>query len=128
MIVRKHQDVVGTNRDVRQTNWNSVRLLLKSDGMGFSLHDTVLYAGTETQMCYRNHVEAVYCIEGEGTLVDISNDKTHPISPGTMYALDGHEEHILKAQSQLRMICVFNPPVTGDEVHDESGAYPLVEE
>jgi hypothetical protein len=23
---------------------------------------------------------------------------------------------------------VFNPPVSGDEVHDETGAYPLVEE
>jgi len=25
------------------------------------------------------------------------------------------------------MLCVFNPPVTGREVHDENGVYPLVE-
>jgi L-ectoine synthase len=25
---------------------------------------------------------------------------------------------------QLRMFCVFNPPVSGQEVHDETGAYP----
>jgi len=25
-------------------------------------------------------------------------------------------------------MCVFNPPVTGREVHDENGVYPLVEE
>jgi L-ectoine synthase len=27
----------------------------------------------------------------------------------------------------MRMLCVFNPPVTGREVHDENGVYPLVE-
>jgi L-ectoine synthase len=25
-------------------------------------------------------------------------------------------------------VCVFNPPLTGREVHDENGVYPLVEE
>jgi L-ectoine synthase len=24
----------------------------------------------------------------------------------------------------MKMACVFNPPLTGQEVHDESGAYP----
>ncbi|MGZ4575073.1 MAG: ectoine synthase, partial [Mycobacteriaceae bacterium] len=26
----------------------------------------------------------------------------------------------------MRMLCVFNPPVTGREVHDENGVYPLI--
>jgi L-ectoine synthase len=26
------------------------------------------------------------------------------------------------------MICVFNPPLTGEEIHDEDGAYPLIQE
>jgi len=26
------------------------------------------------------------------------------------------------------MVCVFNPPVTGREVHDENGVYPLLTE
>jgi L-ectoine synthase len=26
------------------------------------------------------------------------------------------------------MACVFNPPVTGREVHDENGVYPLLTE
>jgi len=25
-------------------------------------------------------------------------------------------------------VCVFNPPLTGQEVHDESGVYPLLTE
>ena len=28
----------------------------------------------------------------------------------------------------MTMACTFNPPVTGQEVHDESGAYPLLED
>ena len=47
-----------------------------------------------------------------------------PISPGMMYALDKNDRHLLRAKSQLRMVCVFNPPVTGQEVHDENGVYP----
>jgi L-ectoine synthase len=28
----------------------------------------------------------------------------------------------------MRTVCVFNPPVTGREVHDENGVYPLIRE
>jgi L-ectoine synthase len=28
----------------------------------------------------------------------------------------------------MRTVCVFNPPVTGREVHDEDGVYPLIVE
>ena len=44
-----------------------------------------------------------------------------------MYLLDGHERHRVETRTRMRMLCVFNPPVTGQEVHDENGVYPLVE-
>lgn len=128
MIVRRLSDIEGTERDINAPTWNSRRLLLKREGMGFSLHDTVIHAGTETNIWYQNHLEAVYCIEGEGSIEDLDNDKVHEIVAGTMYALDGHEKHILRARTRMRMICVFNPPITGAEVHDENGVYPLVTE
>jgi L-ectoine synthase len=28
----------------------------------------------------------------------------------------------------MTMACVFNPPLNGKEVHDDSGAYPLIAE
>jgi L-ectoine synthase len=43
-----------------------------------------------------------------------------------MYALNGNERHYLRARKDMRLICVFNPPLTGAEVHDEDGAYPLL--
>lgn len=126
MIVRQLEDLKGSERCVSDTNWTSHRLLLESDGMGFSLHDTILHAGTVTKMWYRNHVEAVYCVEGEGELLDLATEVVHPIAPGTMYALNANDRHELRAKTQLRMICVFNPALLGPETHDADGAYPLL--
>lgn len=128
MIVKTLDEILGTDADVRGPTFASRRFLLKKDGMGFSLHDTVLYAGTETLIWYKNHLEAVYCIEGEGELEVLPDGPTYQIKPGTMYALNGHEKHHLRAFKDLRVVCVFNPPLTGQEVHDEEGTYPLLEE
>lgn len=126
MIVRTLQDIVGTERDVDGGNWSSRRLSLADDGMGFSMHDTVLRAGTETHMWYKNHLEGVYCIEGKATLEDKATGEIHEIGPGTIYLLNDHDRHVLRVEEDLRVICTFNPPVTGQEVHDEDGAYPLL--
>lgn len=128
MKIRRLEDVENTDADVRAETWKSRRLLLAGDGMGFSVHDTVLYAGTETHMHYQNHLEAVYCIEGEAEIEDLATGERHRIVPGTLYALDDHDRHVLRVVEQFRAVCVFNPPITGREVHDENGAYPLVTE
>ena len=128
MIVKRLNEIVGTDNDVKAENgnWASRRFLLKKDGMGFSFHDTTIFAGTETYIWYKNHLEAVYCVAGEGEIEDLETGITHPISDGTMYALNGNERHYLRASKDMRLICVFNPPLTGAEVHDENGAYPLL--
>lgn len=128
MIVRTLAEVEGTDRDVEAKTWTSRRLLLAKDGLGFSLHDTCIHAGTVTDMWYRNHVEAVYCIEGTGELVDRETGQRHELAPGVLYVLDGNERHTVRAETDLRMVCVFDPPVTGREVHDADGAYPLLTE
>jgi len=128
VIVRSLDDVVGSERDVGAPTWRSRRLLLARDGVSFSLHDTVLHAGTTTEMWYRHHVEAVYCVGGEGLLEDLESGERHPLGPGTLYVLDGHERHRVTATTDLRMVCVFDPPCTGREVHDADGAYPLLTE
>ncbi len=130
MIIRKLDEINGSDRDVtaENGNWRSRRLLLAKDGMGFSMHDTLIYGGTETYIHYANHLEAVYCIEGEGEIEDLDAGVTTQLEAGTLYALNGHERHYLRARETMRMVCVFNPPVTGREVHDENGVYPLLTE
>lgn len=127
MIVSKIDDINDTEREVfaPNGNWVSRRLLLKEDNMGFSFHETVIFKGTETRIWYKNHLEAVYCVEGEGEVETIPEGEVYPIRPGTLYALDKHDQHYLRALgSDLRLLCVFNPPLVGDEVHDEDGSYP----
>jgi L-ectoine synthase len=128
VIVRNVTDLEGTDRVTHADTWTSHRLLLARDGTSFSFHDTTLRAGTETRMWYRYHVEAVYCVGGEGELEDLETGTRYPIADGTMYCLDGNERHVLRAHTDLRMICVFDPPVTGQETHDDDGAYPLLAE
>jgi len=125
MIIRKLGDVKDTPRHIHSGNWDSVRMLLESDGMGFSFHITTLYKGTETHMWYKNHFESVYCISGKAEITDKGTGQTHVIEPGTMYALNDHDQHVLKVIEDFQVACVFNPPLKGTEVHDADGAYGL---
>ncbi|MDA8351665.1 MAG: ectoine synthase [Firmicutes bacterium] len=127
MIVKHLEDLMGTEDVVKGETWESRRFLLKKDNVGFSLNDTIIHAGTVSEFWYKNHIEAVYCIEGEGKLEDLDNDKVYTLKPGTLYTLNGHEKHRVTATTKLRMVCVFNPPLTGQETHDEEGAYPLLD-
>jgi L-ectoine synthase len=125
MIVRTLKDARSTSRRVVTDNWESVRLLLKSDGMGFSFHITTIYPGKVNEMWYQNHLEAVFCLSGRGKLKDKASGKEHTIEPGVIYALDKNDQHVLTASEALTLACVFNPPLNGKEVHNEDGAYEL---
>ncbi len=127
MIIRR-LDELPPERTVSGETWVSRRLLLRGEGMGFSLHDTVIKAGTRTEMHYANHLEAVYCIEGEGTVELVPSGERFEISAGTVYALNDHDKHVLVARTEMRMVCVFNPPLAGSETHDADGVYPLIED
>lgn len=98
MIVRSVDDIRGTPQEVAAPNWVSRRLLLARDGMGFSFHETTIFAGTETHIHYRNHLEAVFCVAGEGEIETVADGRKHAIRPGVMYALDRHDEHYLRAR------------------------------
>jgi len=128
MIVRKVSDIIGTERDVVTPNWSSRRLLLKTDGMGFSLHETTVLPGTQTYIYYKHHLEAVFCVEGEGEIELVPQGTVFRIEPGVIYALNQHDKHYLRAKTRMRLMCVFYPPLTGKEVHDAEGVYPLVAE
>lgn len=123
MILRDLATARQGDRLVHSNGWDSTRLLLASDGMGFSFHVTRIHAGTEHFFHYKYHFESVYCLSGEGEVEDLSTGEVHQIRPGVMYALDKHDRHRLKAYSEMVMACCFNPPVTGRETHRSDGSY-----
>ena len=132
MLIRSLQQTRASDHNVTSDGWESARLLLKDDGMGFSMHVTTLHAGSELKMHYQNHLEAVLVLKGTGTIEDLGTGETHQLKPGILYALNEHDRHIVRPETDILTVCVFNPPVTGREVHDENGAYPadpdLIEE
>ncbi|MFA5606174.1 MAG: ectoine synthase [Leucobacter sp.] len=128
MIVRTIDEITDTDADIRTENWRSKRIILAKEGAGFSVHETTLYAGTESEFCYENHIEAVFVVEGEGEIEDLATGEVHQLRPGSLYLLNDHDRHRVRPRTDIRTVCVFNPPVTGREVHDENGVYPLVVE
>ena len=128
MIIRKLKEIRAGDHNVKSDGWESARLLLADDGMGFSFHVTRMYAGTELKFHYKHHLEAVMVLKGTGTLEDLDSGETHELRPGVLYALDKHNRHIVRPETDILTACVFNPPVTGREVHDETGAYPAAED
>lgn len=127
MIVRTLEEAEQTSRRIVSPdgNWESTRLLLKEDQMGFSFHITTIYAGADFQMHYQNHLESVYCVSGKGEVETLADGRKYPIKPGTLYNLNQHDRHTLRAFTELKLACVFNPPLNGTETHNTEGAYEL---
>jgi L-ectoine synthase len=114
MIIRDLENVT----TVDWGNGLSRRFLVQADGVGYTITDTTVRAGTKSRLEYRNHLEACYCIGGSGEVIELDGT-VHPITPGRMYALDRHDAHFLVAaeHEDLRLVCVFTPALRGDEVH-----------
>ncbi|GAA1427778.1 ectoine synthase [Streptomyces thermospinosisporus] len=119
MIVRKLDEVTC----VDWGNGLSRRFLTEADGVGYTVTDTIVRAGTKSRLEYRNHLESCYCIAGSGEVVD-TDGTVHQVTPGTLYALDQNDPHWLVAhpEEDLRLVCVFSPALRGDERHDLDSA------
>jgi L-ectoine synthase len=119
MFVRSLSDVEKTQFFVEWGAGTSHRLLTEKDGMGFTVCHTVVRAGTESLLHYRNHLEACYCIAGEGEVEDMDGN-VYPIRPGDIYVLDQNDRHYLRGgkDTDLILVSIFNPPLKGSERHD----------
>ena len=125
MIVTDRRDLENTPRDAAGPGWTSMRLLVRSDGMGFSMTETRVLPGAELELHYRHHIEACYCIAGEGYVTEHETGEEHHIVPGVLYAPDRHDRHRVenRGTAPFHLICVFSPALEGDEVHNVDGSY-----
>ena len=114
MFVRSLNDVEKTDYFVDWGNGTSHRMLTEADGMGFTVCHTVVKKGSESLLEYRNHLEACYCIGGEGEVEDM-NGNVYPIKVGDIYVLNQHDKHYLRGgkDTDLILVSVFNPPLKG---------------
>ncbi len=122
MIVKTRDDVIGTKGEAQGNGWWSLRLLHEEDGMGVTLTDSILEPGFDMVLWQKNHFEACYCLEGEGTVEELDTGVTHEIKPGTLYAMNDHDRHRIRAKTRMHIVCTFHPALTGHEVHDADGS------
>ena len=125
MKIVRIKDIAGTDREVRcpRGGFISYRILLDKDKMGYTLTKTFVPAGSPQRWHYKKHLETCFCISGGGVLKNIATGEHHIILPDTAYVLDKHDEHEFEAYIDTILICVFNPPLLGREVHGPDGSY-----
>jgi L-ectoine synthase len=125
MFARTINDLKARGEEVVELDGRlrSFNLLSKADGLGFSVHDVRSAAGSEEVLWYKNHWESNYVIAGEGSVEEISSGRIWPLGPGTIYAVGPQDRHRFRADSEVHLISIFNPPLDGREAYDEDGSY-----
>lgn len=111
---------------VEFTGGKSYRTVLKKDNLGFALMQTKIKKGGPYKWHYKNHKEACMCISGEGILLDLTNGEKKIIKKGITYMVDNNQPHLFTALTDVFLVSVFNPPLTGNESHDKEGSYKLI--
>jgi L-ectoine synthase len=126
MIIKRLPDLRAAGREkiVAGGSARTVRFLTQEDGLGFTMADVRLAAGQQNVLWYKHHWEANYILEGRGEVRDLGTGQTWALEPGVMYIVGPRDRHSMKAITDLRLISIFNPPLVGDEVHDEHGTLP----
>lgn len=118
MLIRHLNQISDTERDVHGPGWRSRRIVVADDGLKYSFHVTTLDKGARLQFEYRDHRETVFCIEGEGSIEDLSTGRTEQLGPGSLYSAGIGEPHVITAGAVMRLVCVFDPPLEGTEEAD----------
>ena len=115
MIFRDRADLVGTDRDVTNDNYDSTRLLLAEDGASVGMTDAVIKPGVTGTYGYSDRTEIAYCISGSAVVVDLGTGHTQTTGPGRLWIAPPGSSFTIEATEPTRLICVFDPPLTGAE-------------
>jgi L-ectoine synthase len=114
----------GREKVVAGGSARSIRALLQEDQLGFTLCDVRMAAGNRNDLWYKHHWEANYILAGRGLVSNLNTGESWPLESGTMYMVGPDDRHSMEAVSDLHLISIFNPPLQGDEQHDEEGTLP----
>jgi len=111
------------SRKVKFNSGVSNRILLESDKMGYTLTKTVIEPNKKAFQHYKHHLESCYCVSGNATLTNALTGEEFNITSDVTYVLDNNDPHYFEAHETTVLICVFNPPLKGSEIHQEDGSY-----
>jgi quercetin dioxygenase-like cupin family protein len=128
MIYHTAKSLEGTPRFVQADGFVSIRFALAEDDLGFTVTEATGDPEIGIEIEHKNHIEAVYVLEGKGEVEIVETGEVYQLYPGVFYAFDQHERHRYTLHTPVRAIAIFNPPLVGDEINDEEGGYAKTEE
>lgn len=128
MIYHTAESLKGTRRYVEADGFVSIRLALAEDNLGFTVTEATGRTELDLEIQHKNHIEAVYVLEGRGEVELVATGEVFKLYPGVFCAFDKHERHKYRLETEARAIAIFNPPLVGDEVNDEEGGYASADE
>ena len=113
MIVRSLNEIIDTPRDVRGKAWASRRFLLAEDGVGYTLTETSIVAGSEQILWYKHHVESNYVIEGEGHFGQgMDSNARKMVGPESLVIFDDGDEVAISTEDRpVRALFVSGKPI-----------------
>lgn len=125
MKVINIESLKGTPREVfcPKGGFISTRFILESDKMGYSVTRTIIPVGEPQFWHYTKHLETCFCIQGHGILTNTITGEKFEIRPNIAYVLDKNDPHTFQALTEVVLVCVFNPPLKGAELHKVDGSY-----
>jgi L-ectoine synthase len=118
MFFREVASIAGTEQDGYGPGWRSRRLITADDGLDYSFHFTEVDEGSRLEFEYTNHRETVFCVDGLARVEDVSTGKIVELRPGSLYSVGTREPHVFSATTNMRLVCVFDPPLHGSEEAD----------
>ena len=118
MLIRTLRETRASDRNVQSDGWESARLLLKDDGMGFSMHVTTLNAGLASHAPHTHPNEEVVILK-EGRLEVFANGETRVVGPGAVMFMASNQPHAVRNVGDVPATYhVINwrsaPPVAGE--------------
>jgi L-ectoine synthase len=124
MFVRHAQDMRAAGQELVVANGmaRTLRMLTKSDDLGFSFSDVHFDAGATTELWYKNHWEGNYIVSGVGTVEDLTTEEIWDLAPGLLYSVGPKDRHRVTAETDIHILSVFCPPLQGNEQHDANGS------
>ena len=126
MLIRTMAELEAEGRivSISHAKSSAVRLLTKSDGVGFSVSEARASAGESSDLWYKHHWEANLILDGALDVTDLATGDTHRLGPSALYLVGPADRHRIETHEGVHLISVFNPPRAGHESHDEDGGYP----
>jgi len=126
MIVMQNEELraAGCEKVVAGGSARSIRALTQEHQLGFTLCDVRLDAGNRSELWYKHHWEANIVLDGKGILTDLNTGESWPLVSESIYVVGPEDRHSIESETDLHLLSIFNPPLLGDEQHDEEGTLP----